>query len=91
MRLPKSFLCYTPPQEAPPVAMPPNELLGCISFGSFNNVAKINARVVHLWVPLPLDCPLGNDSIVHLEMDFPFRDNSKHLCAIHCTGTTLGR
>eukprot|EP00960_Hanusia_phi_P069929 767193-Hanusia_phi.AAC.1 len=40
IRLPDSFLCYTPAEEAGPVAPAPCEALHYVTFGSFNNVAK---------------------------------------------------
>ncbi|EKX44470.1 hypothetical protein GUITHDRAFT_109591 [Guillardia theta CCMP2712] len=49
VRLPDSFLCYTPAEEAGPVAPPPCEALHYVTFGSFNNVAKMNGGVVNLW------------------------------------------
>ena len=39
--LPECFLCYTPPETAPPVVLKPaQESYGCITFGCFNNLAK---------------------------------------------------
>ncbi len=49
VRLPDGFLCYRPPAGAPPVAGPPVEAAGGITFGSFNNVAKITPGAVSLW------------------------------------------
>ncbi len=48
MRLPDCFLCYTPRADAPPVAPPPCLAHGGITFGSFNNFAKISPQ----WVAL---------------------------------------
>lgn len=51
-RLPDSYLCFTPP--ALPVAVNDLPALrnGFITFGSCNNVLKINKRVVALWSEL---------------------------------------
>jgi predicted O-linked N-acetylglucosamine transferase (SPINDLY family) len=49
LRLPRSFLCYTPPRMSPPVAPPPSLTAGRITFGSFNNPAKIGPDTVELW------------------------------------------
>jgi protein O-GlcNAc transferase len=59
VRLPETFLCYTPPEEseAGPVGPPPSAALGYVTFGSFNNVAKINGRVVRLWSRILLAVP----------------------------------
>lgn len=45
MRLPGCFLCYSPALEAPPVAPLPAAEAGFVTFGSFNNLAKITPEV----------------------------------------------
>lgn len=53
VRLPNGFLCYTPPPAAPSVAPIPEKQDGApLTFGSFNNLAKINDRVIALWSDL---------------------------------------
>ena len=48
-RLPDTFVCYHPPKDAPRVgALPAIEQRG-ITFGSFNNLAKITDGVRELW------------------------------------------
>lgn len=48
--LPECFLCYTPPDNAPPVALrPAQEAYGCITFGCFNNLAKVSPVTIRLW------------------------------------------
>lgn len=49
VRLPHSRFCYTPPDDAPPVACLPARAKGSITFGSFNVLAKLNDAVVALW------------------------------------------
>lgn len=49
LRLPGCFLCYQPPAEAPEVAPLPANKTGRITFGSFNNLAKINSRTIQIW------------------------------------------
>jgi predicted O-linked N-acetylglucosamine transferase (SPINDLY family) len=49
VRLPDSYLCFTAPVNAPDVAPPPCLANGYTTFGSFNNLAKLNDAVVALW------------------------------------------
>lgn len=44
VRLPDSFLCYTPSPEAGPVSPAPALSNGFVTFGSFNNLAKVLIR-----------------------------------------------
>ena len=48
-RLPDGYVCYAPPDYAPAVGPLPAGETGAITFGCFNNLAKINARVIALW------------------------------------------
>ena len=50
--LPEGFLCFGEPADSPPVAAPPSVENGFITFGSFNNNAKITPRVTELWAEL---------------------------------------
>lgn len=52
IRLPGCFLCYQPQTNAPDVAPPPSADNGHITFGSFNNLAKINSEVIAVWTHL---------------------------------------
>jgi len=56
-RLPGCFLCYRPPENSPDVARPPCESNGFITFGSFNNLAKVNLDVIGLWAELLKQLP----------------------------------
>jgi len=48
--LPHSFICYTPPPDAPPLAgAPPCLENGYITFASFNKPSKLTARAVRHW------------------------------------------
>ncbi len=49
IRLPESRFCYAPPEYAPPVAPPPSTTGKPVTFGSFNNTAKLNETVLALW------------------------------------------
>ncbi|WP_224983689.1 O-linked N-acetylglucosamine transferase, SPINDLY family protein [Geomonas agri] len=49
LRLPRTFCCYLPPAEAPELVPPPCGGNGHITFGSFNNLAKVTPEVIALW------------------------------------------
>jgi protein O-GlcNAc transferase len=46
-RLPDGFLCYRPPDDAPPVATPAAD--SPITFASFNVLAKLSPETIALW------------------------------------------
>jgi predicted O-linked N-acetylglucosamine transferase (SPINDLY family) len=48
-RLPAGRFCYQPPDYAPPVVEPPARAAGRVTFGSFNNLGKLNDGVCELW------------------------------------------
>jgi predicted O-linked N-acetylglucosamine transferase (SPINDLY family) len=52
IRLPGGFLCYAPLFETPPVSSAPLLDKGFVTFGSFNNVAKMNPEVLQLWAEI---------------------------------------
>lgn len=49
IRLPSGFLCYQPPEECPDPGPAPSSLSRPITFGSFNNLAKITPAMIKLW------------------------------------------
>jgi protein O-GlcNAc transferase len=52
LRLPGSFLCYGGPRDAPQPTAPPCLKTGAITFGSFNNPAKVSAETFDVWARL---------------------------------------
>lgn len=49
LRMPESYVCYEPPQNSPPVGAPPLEQSKHVTFGSFNNLAKLTSQVIRVW------------------------------------------
>jgi len=49
IRVPGCFLCYAIPNHAPAVEPGPCEHWDHVTFGSFNNLAKINPMILKLW------------------------------------------
>jgi len=49
IRLPRCFLCYAIPNHAPAVEPGPCEHRDYVTFGSFNNLAKVNPGVFDVW------------------------------------------
>jgi predicted O-linked N-acetylglucosamine transferase (SPINDLY family) len=52
VRLPRSYFCYRPSDDAPDVSPLPASERGFITFGSFNNSAKLAPVVFDTWVEL---------------------------------------
>ena len=54
VRLPGPYLCFTPPQEEVAVVPPPSLRApgGAVTFGCFNNVAKVTPAVAAVWSQL---------------------------------------
>jgi protein O-GlcNAc transferase len=49
LRLPHNRFCYTPVDGTPEPGSPPESSRGYVTFGSFNNTAKLNQRVLETW------------------------------------------
>ncbi|CAK9140186.1 unnamed protein product [Ilex paraguariensis] len=62
VRLPECFLCYTPSPEAGPIPPTPALSNGFITFGSFNNLAKITPKVLQVWARIL--CAVPNSRLV---------------------------
>ncbi len=56
-RLPETRLCFTPPDVDVAVAPLPALANGCITFGCFNNLTKMNDGVVVLWARVLASVP----------------------------------
>jgi predicted O-linked N-acetylglucosamine transferase (SPINDLY family) len=49
VRLERGFLCYRPPEDSPEVGDAPSLSSGRVTFGCFNNLAKITPEMIGLW------------------------------------------
>ncbi len=52
VRMPECFSCFKPPSNAPHVSALPAVSRGTITFGSFNNFAKITPEVMRVWIAI---------------------------------------
>ena len=59
LRLDGGFLCYRPDDDAPDVATLPAHSNNGVTFGSFNNLAKVNTAVIETWAAI-LDAVPGS-------------------------------
>jgi len=49
LRLPDGYVCYSPPPYAPDLAPPPAIRNGHVTFGCFNNLAKLTPATLEAW------------------------------------------
>ncbi|MDR3530318.1 MAG: tetratricopeptide repeat protein [Rhodopila sp.] len=52
LRLSDGYVCYSPPPHAPDVVELPALANGFVTFGCFNNLAKITPRVIETWATI---------------------------------------
>jgi predicted O-linked N-acetylglucosamine transferase (SPINDLY family) len=52
MILPDGYVCYSPPPDAPDVGPLPARAAGHVTFGCFNNLAKVNRTLVAAWAEI---------------------------------------
>jgi protein O-GlcNAc transferase len=52
VRLPRSFFCYRPDDPSPAIAPLPALAAGRITFGAFNNFAKVSPRTLEVWLSI---------------------------------------
>lgn len=76
VRLPECFSCYRPPADAPEISALPARERGYVTFGSFNNQAKITPEVMAVWAKILRSVPgsrltlknpaMGEDATQHM-------------------------
>ena len=69
IRLPDGYVCYEPPDYAPEVGLLPLEQNSFTTFGSFNNVAKINDHVLAAWMEILKAVPSARLVLKYRNMD----------------------
>lgn len=52
LRLPDGYVCYETPSYAPDVTPPPALRAGHVTFGCFNNLAKVTPDVIQTWATI---------------------------------------
>ncbi|NOZ37745.1 MAG: tetratricopeptide repeat protein [Gammaproteobacteria bacterium] len=57
MHMPKLFSVYSPPSKYPPVSVLPMSRNGYVTYGCFNNIAKLSDSVVDTWSHLLREVP----------------------------------
>ena len=84
VRLPHSFLCFTPPPSAIEVASLPALARGKVTFGCFNNTAKINPGVIAVWAKLLMSLPGSRLALKSIGFgDEPVKKHYRELFAVH--------
>lgn len=57
VRMPDCFLCYLPERLAPQIEDPPVNRNGYVTFGSFNNLAKVSDEILRTWAEILTSVP----------------------------------
>jgi predicted O-linked N-acetylglucosamine transferase (SPINDLY family) len=72
IRLPDGYACYDPPIDAPAVRPPPSRMLGHVTFGCFNNPAKVGTAVVAAWAEILSKLPSSRLLLKYRGLDDEF-------------------
>lgn len=68
VRLPHSYAIYTPPADAPAVNALPCLSNGFVTFGCFNNIAKVSDRTIETWSKILNATPNSRLVLKHLAL-----------------------
>lgn len=70
-RLPSNYVCYTPPETLPDVAPLPADTGDHVTFGCFNNFAKVNDAVLAVWAKILSALPNSTLFLKSVSLDQP--------------------
>jgi predicted O-linked N-acetylglucosamine transferase (SPINDLY family) len=77
--LPRQFSVYDPLESPPPVAVSPCLQRGYVTFGSFNNIAKLNPPLLGCWAEMLSRVPASRLIIKYPSLDYePLRQELLH-------------
>jgi protein O-GlcNAc transferase len=71
LRMPDGYVCYDPPDYAPPVSPLPAFENGYVTFAAFHNPAKITPQVVELWAQVLKRLPRARLVLKYRGLDDP--------------------
>jgi protein O-GlcNAc transferase len=75
VRLPGGICCFAPPKDAPEVTALPAQSRGFVTFGSLNNLFKLNHKVFDLWTQVLNSVPAAKLLMFHDKLTGAARDN----------------
>ncbi len=90
LMLPDGYVCYSPPPYAPDVAPLPALRRGHVTFGCFNNIAKITPVVVATWARILREVP-GTRLILKAHQFGEAPTRARFLAAFADHGVDAGR
>ena len=71
IRMPSAYACYSPPPDAPPVSALPWIENGYITFGCFNNIAKLSDGTFSAWAKILNAVPDSRLVLKHFALSEP--------------------
>jgi protein O-GlcNAc transferase len=88
--LPRRFLCWQPPADAPPVAPPPYQRNGFVTFGSFNFSPKLSRVTLETWAEILKAAPTSRLLLKAIDLEAP-ENRQRILRTLSDRGVDTGR